>query len=100
MENKVYVVKADTGSWDSYDWWIHGIFTDKEIAQAECDKLNTEMEKRKAFPCPIEVDEDQIDDLTEEEFDIYHKWYMATSEAKEFNQAKIVEYELGKTYSR
>ena len=41
--NKVWIVEGSRGSWDDWNWFIVGIYTNKEDAEAEKDKIVNEI---------------------------------------------------------
>lgn len=98
---KAYIVQASSGSYDSYHDWIHAVYINHELAEAEKNKINAEMEVKRNIPCPFPLDEDGDlinENLPDEEWKLYHKWYIEHQPAREWNGAKVFEYEFGKIY--
>jgi len=94
LTNHVYLVKYDSGLWDTYEWKIIGIFSNRIDAQKVCDDIKRKIEEIKLIPCP--VDEEKELEFTEEEDDLYFKWLCELNDAKEFNKCVVVEFVLDK----
>ena len=101
---KVFLIKAHSGSYDSYHSWVHAIYEDEQSAITEKDRLNLEWEAKKNIPCPFPIDQygDLIDEdlLSKEESKAFYDWWHVNHEAAEWNKAEVFEFELGKTYPR
>ena len=90
-----YVVEYSSGCYDDYHWWIAGIFPDAIDAEKLKEEITNKIEITKNIPCPF--DEDNLEFLTDEQSDIYYKWWNDNNNANEFNSAKVVEYPFGKS---
>lgn len=90
-----YVVECSAGSYDDFHWWIAGIFLDAFDAEKLKKEIETKIEIAKNIPSPFE--EDKLEFLTDEQSDVYCKWWNDNNDAKEFNIAKVVEYPIGKS---
>lgn len=90
-----YVVECSAGSYDDYHTWIAGIFPDAIDAENLKKEIENKNEIVKNIPCPF--DEDNLEFLTDEQNDIYYKWWNENNDANEFNSAKVVEYPFGKS---
>lgn len=96
---KVYVVKAKSGSYDSYHEWIHSIYLTPEQAEESKKKLNSDWEAKRNIPSPFPVDEDGdlIDEnISDEHKKEYRKWWRQDFDSKEWGEAEVEIYELGK----
>jgi hypothetical protein len=93
MNKVVYLVECSAGSWDSYHWWVGGIFENQEDADKYVQALNAENKRLVEEECPFKG---QIEDmnLTDEEDEIYYRWYSKHSDAMEWNGAKVKQYPL------
>lgn len=95
----LFVVKAESGTWDGYHWWIHGIYLSPAEAGIAREKLIQEYKKRSEVPCPIpniKLDEyDDPVDLKKKDSNTYYRWCNQIREAKDFRGAKIIVYEVG-----
>lgn len=95
MENKiVFLVKSDIGQWEGNQQVIEGIFEKLEDAEDLCVKIRDKMKKHLEVVCP--VDESNEDNWSEEESEIYFKWWALRDNAQDFNWVKVFEYELNK----
>jgi hypothetical protein len=74
---RVYVIEVDKGAWDSWSWWIHGIYD----SQIKAD------EAKKTLLSKIEKDKKSKDWLT-------------SHDAKQINEVRITEYKLNDVVSR
>ena len=90
-----YVVECSAGCYDDYHTWIAGIFPDAIDAEKLKEEITNRIEISKNIPCPF--DEDNLEFLTEEQNDIYYKWWNENNDALEFNSARVVEYPFGKS---
>ena len=90
-----YVVECSAGSYDDYHTWIAGIFPDAIDAENLKKEIETKNEIVKNIPSPF--DESDLEFLTEEQVDIYYKWWNENNDAQEFNSARVVEYPFGKS---
>ena len=90
-----YVVECSAGCYDDYHTWIAGIFPDAVDAEKLKEEITNKVEISKNIPCPF--DEDNLEFLTDEQNDIYYKWWNDNNDANEFNSAKVVEYPFGKS---
>ena len=90
-----YVVECSAGSYDDYHTWIAGIFPVAVDAEKLKEEITNKVEISKNIPCPF--DEDNLEFLTDEQNDIYDKWWNDNNDANEFNSAKVVEYPFGKS---
>ena len=90
-----YVVECSAGRYDDYHTWIAGIFPDAIDAEKLKEEITNKIEISKNIPCPF--DEDNLEFLTDEQNDIYYKWWNDNNDANEFNSAKVVEYPFGKS---
>ena len=90
-----YVVECSAGSWDDYHTWIAGIFPDAFSAERLKDEITNKVEIAKNIPAPYK--EEDLEFLTEEQNDIFHKWWNENNDAYEFNSAKVNEYPFGKS---
>ena len=88
----VYVVECSSGSWDSFHWWIGGIFNEAKDAEELKDKLNAEA-KRIKDECPVKGN---TDDMSEEDEDKYWTYFSTNENAMEWNDAKVKEYPVNK----
>lgn len=93
---KVYVVEASSGEYDDYMKWVHAVYLTEEEANKSRDELKEKMRLLKEIPCP--VDDTILEDLSEEDFELYDKWALGSNEASEFNTAIVKEYKIGKIY--
>jgi hypothetical protein len=66
----IYVLKEESGTWDSYHWWIAGLFTKKEDAEIHQLTLLTKATEIK-LACP----EYPGEDATEEQEDLYWNYH-------------------------
>jgi len=88
----VYVVACSSGSWDSFHWWIGGIFNEPKDAEELKDKLNAEA-KRIKDECPVKGNKD---DMSEEDEDKYWTYFSSKENAMEWNDATVKEYPVNK----
>lgn len=87
--NKVYVVRASSGCWDDYHWWIEGIFSTEEKAcqhKKFVDDLIEKIRKEEKPYTELDLDEDEKRKL--------YKWESRQLEAKEFNDCDIQEIRI------
>lgn len=89
-----YVVECSAGCYDDYHSWIAGIYLDAFDAEKLKTEITTKIEIQKNIPCPF--DENQLEFLTDEQNDVYYKWWNDNNDATEFNSARVVEYPIGK----
>jgi len=98
----LYIVKASSGSYDSYHEWIHSIHTDQQTAEQEKDKINLEWANKESLPSPFPIDKDgdliNEDSLSKEDKQKYHEWWNVNYEAREWREAEVKEYETDKIY--
>lgn len=90
--NTIYVVECSSGSYDSYHWWIGGIFNEQKDAEVLKDQLNVEA-KRIKDECPVKGN---TDEMSEEEEDRYWEHFVSNQELMEWNEAKVREYPTNK----
>lgn len=88
----VYIVECSSGSWDSYHWWIGGIYNDVKDAEELKDRLNAEAARVKE-EFSIKYNED---DMNEEDTIKYWEYYEKHEEMLEWNCAKVKEYPLNR----
>ena len=93
MKKVCYVVECNSGQYDDYHWWIAGIFEDAFAAEKLKQEILKEIEIIRNTEAPYEFE--NIEELTDEQYDIYYKWRQETNQADEFNEATVVEYPLG-----
>ena len=93
MKKVCYVVECDSGQYDDYRWWIAGIFEDVFAAEKLKQEILKEIEILRNTEAPYEFE--YIDDLTDEQYDIWYKWSEEQDDAQEFNGVTVVEYPLG-----
>lgn len=89
---KCYVVSCSSGQYDSFHVWIDGIFlsaNDAEKRKKEIEDLNQEALDTL---CPFK--EEDLECLTDEQYEEYNRWNMDRYYAEEFNGAEVKEYEL------
>ena len=91
-----YVVECSAGCYDDYHTWIAGVFPDAIDAEKLKEEITNKIEISKNIPCPF--NEDSLEFLTDEQNDIYYKWWNENNDALEFNSARVVEYPFGKSY--
>lgn len=98
MEDKfVYIVECSSGSYDSSEWWIDGIFEKKEDADKHAQELNDEKNRFKELDPPYRK---KVEDMTNEELTEYMKWWDYKFDAMEFNGAIVKKYPLNKPASK
>ena len=90
-----YVVECSAGSYDDYHTWISGIFPDAIDAEKLKNEITTKIEITKNIPAPFK--EEDLEFLTDEQSDVFYKWWNENNDACEFNSAKVVEYPFGKS---
>jgi hypothetical protein len=106
--SKVYMVVGSCGSWDDYNWFIVGIFTDIAQAEKAKEKFISDIQiKLSEVPCPISDEDrkklDEYENLPDnwEELDrAYSRWkYVDTGNLLKYNMDsfKIEEVELNAT---
>jgi len=93
-EKKVYVIQCESGHWDSHHTWIGGIYDDLDLANLDCKKLN-DRAKAVQDSCPIKK---KIEEMTDEEEEIYDIWWAKNQEAVEWEDAKVKDFELNELY--
>lgn len=93
---KVYVVKASSGEFDTCREWIHAVYLTEKEATTSRDALKEKMRCLKEIPCP--VDDTFLEDLSDDDLELYEKWVIGFNEASNFNSAVVDEYELGRIY--
>lgn len=93
MSKKCYVVQCNSGQYDDYRWWIAGIFEDVFAAEKLKQEILKEIEIIINTEPPYEFE--YIDDLTDEQYEVYFKWRQEAYQAEEFNGVIVVEYPLG-----
>lgn len=89
---KCYVVSCSSGQYDSFHVWIDGIFlsaNDAEKRKKEIEDLNQEALDTL---CPFK--EEDLECLTDEQYEEYNRWDMDRYYAEEFNGAEVKEYKL------
>jgi hypothetical protein len=91
MESKVYVIECSKGNWSDSAWWIGGVFTDPQKAEKEKERMNLEQKENNTLECPIKK---HIEEMNDEELEIYTKWNDLINDAEDWNPAKVVEYTL------
>ena len=91
----IYVVRCSSGSWEESVWWIGGIFTKKEDAIKVAEKLNLDMERKKATSAESPIKK-SFEEMTEEELEIYDKWTQDRTDAEDWRGAKVLTYDLNK----
>ncbi len=89
----VYLVECSSGIWDSYHWWVGGIFEKQEDAEKYAQKLNDENKRLKELECPIKT---PVEDMTDEEETEYYRWWNGNNDAMEWNGAKVKQYPVNK----
>lgn len=89
MEKKIYVVSCSSGSYDSFQWWIGGIFDDLKMAEDVRDSLN-QLAKTVQNACPIKYHED----MTDEDDDKYWLYFAKNQLMMEWSDAEVKEYPL------
>jgi len=89
MENKIYVVECSSGSYDSFHWWIGGIFTNKEDAEQAKDTLN-EAAKKVRDEAPKKTSRS-----TGTGSNKWWKYKIKHPNEMEWSEAKVKEYPLG-----
>jgi hypothetical protein len=89
----VYLVECSSGSWDSYHWWVGGIFEKQEDADKYAQSLNDENKRLKEVECSIKT---PFEDMTDEEETEYYRWWNGNNDAMEWNGAKVKQYPINK----
>jgi len=89
----VYLVECSAGCWDSYHWWVGGIFENQEDADNYAHALNIENQRLLEVECPFKEPVEDMD-LTEEEDDKYYRWWNDHNDAVEWNGAKVKQYPI------
>lgn len=90
-----YVVECSAGCYDDYHTWIAGIFPDAIDAEKLKEEITNKIEISKNIPNPFEGQDEDL--FSNEQWEIYNKWWMLKNEADEFNSARVVEYPFGKS---
>lgn len=93
MTDIIYVVECSSGTYDSYSWWIGGIFTNVMDANSHAKKLNDQMAQQLQEPRPIDK---VFEDMTEEEQDKDLDYDQRQYDANEWHPAKVEQYPLNK----
>lgn len=93
MKKVCYVVECNSGQYDDYRWWIAGIFEEPFAAEKLKQEILKEIEILRNTEAPYEFE--YIDDLTDEQFEVWEKWSNKHYQAEEFNEATVVECPLG-----
>ena len=93
MKKVCYVVECNSGQYDDYRWWIAGIFEEPFAAEKLKQEILKEIEILRNTEAPYEFE--YIDDLTDEQYDIWYKCSEEQDDAQEFNGITVVEYPLG-----
>ena len=97
---KVYIVKCDSGRWDSYREWVAGIFDDQELAnQCVSNLITTANGVKEKSPIYPEY-EDYVDDMETYHilYDMYYDYFWKNEDQMEFNNAVVCEYDLNVEY--
>lgn len=92
IERKCYVVSCSSGQYDSFHAWIDGIFL--SAIDAEERKKEIEDLYQEALDTLCLFKEEDLEDLTDEQYEKYNRWDMDRYYAEEFNGAEVKEYEL------
>ena len=92
IERKCYVVSCSSGQYDSFNVWIDGIYLNATDAEKRKKEIEDSYQEALDTPCPFK--EEDLDYLTDEQYDKYNMWNMDRYYAEEFNGAKVKEYEL------
>lgn len=95
MDEVIYVVECSSGSWDSFHWWIGGIFNKREDAEACICELNAYAKKIKD-DCPVKGNPS---DMSEEDEHKYFTYYHNSGHDNymEWREAKVKEYPINKS---
>lgn len=89
-----YVVECSSGRCEDHHTWIAGIFPDAIDAEKLKEEIRVKIQISLDKPCPFE--EGRIEFLTDEEFEIYDKWWDEKNNASEFICVTVAEYPFGR----
>lgn len=89
---KCYVVACSSGQYDGFKVWIDGIYLNAADAEERKKEIENFYQELLDTPCPLK--EEDLDNLTDEQHEKYHRWEMDRYYAQEFNGAEVKEYEL------
>lgn len=92
IERKCYVVACSSGQYDDFEVWIDGIYLDAFDAEKRKKEIEDYYQELLDTPCPFK--EEDLEYLTDEQYDKYNKWELDRYFAQEFNGAEVKEYEL------
>lgn len=93
MKKLCYVVECSSGQYEDFSWWIAGIFEDPFAAEKLKTEILREIQTIKDIEPPFNIE--NINNFTEEQYDIYYNWQLERNKAEEFNEARVVEYTVG-----
>lgn len=93
-DKNMYIIECSSGSFDSYSNWVGGVFSDKNKAQAEVDRLTAEA-KRIVEECPIKGNPEEF---TDEEDEKYLHYWAKHQKAFEWSHPEIKEVEINKPH--
>jgi len=93
MEKMCYVVECSSGQYDDYRWWISGIFDNAFDAESLKKEIDKNIEIVRNIPEPFELN---IDEVSDEQYEVYSKWQTENMHANEFNSSQVVEYPFNK----
>ncbi len=97
--SQVYAVKASSGSWDDYNWWLEGLFSTPEEAESHKQLVISLIEKCKQEKSPLDCIKSWIDEIPgwvgDEDFDKINKWQTRQLQINDFNGCEIIEIKLG-----
>lgn len=89
---KCYVVTCSSGQYDDFRIWIDGIFLSASDAEKRKKEIEDYYQELLDTPCPLK--EEDLEHLTDEQYEKYDRWEMDRYYAEEFNGAEVKEYEL------
>lgn len=89
---KCYVVSCSSGQYDDFKVWIDGIYLNAVDAEERKEEIENFYMELLDIPCPFK--EEDLEHLTDEQYEKYDRWEMDRYYAEEFNGAEVKEYEL------
>lgn len=104
---KVYIVTVSKSDWEYFSWWIHSIHLNPFEADEAKRKLIADIKLILSEQCPVLVDKDEdgddiLDNLSDYDADLYHKWWYKKNKYEEINidNISVEEYNINKDYTK
>ena len=91
-KNKVYLVEVSEGFFDESYTYIDGVYYNAESAEERKLKIEDYVQRELESVAPYS--EDDVEFLTGEQYEVFSEWEDRVAEAREFNDAKVIEFEL------